>query len=194
MKKRTLILLFAAVAITVLCVYASLRKHDAVTGLAADRWKRPAPVVTQAGRYGQLIDSENRLVRLQSFLGRHHIILVFVDETVGMVEDDDLRLLKDNFDALQSHDVKIIAITTLVPQKIRKNLENNPLPFPVVTDLEPRDIWHRLWKRYDNKNKKPLWGVFYIDRAGHVDWNEEGPIPVENLNELIANLKQGKLL
>ena len=136
---------------------------------------RPAPGF-------EALDSENHLVRLGAWLGRHRIIVVFFDGDRGADNDVDLLRLRDRFAELQAHDVKVVGVTVAIPQVNRAAMERagGEFPFPLVSDVDPQSPEgtlriHRHWGRLDPVTEKPLTGAFLIDRKGQVAY--VGSIP-----------------
>ncbi|MGH7201844.1 MAG: redoxin domain-containing protein [Planctomycetaceae bacterium] len=175
MQRRTLVLPFAAVVITALCVYATVRPYPPQRRIRGPQEMRPAPLF-------ELYDKQNRTVRLKAYVGRHRILVVFFDGEGGADRDPLLRRLRGDFENLES-DVKILAVSTALPQH---NRQADPFPFPLLSD--PGLQVHRQWGRYDEQTERPLTGVFHIDRAGLVAWSDGHPQPLSDPNDQINRL------
>lgn len=140
------------------------------------------------------LDADNRLIRLRGYLGRHRILLAFFDAKVGADKDVSLLKLRENFALLKAADVKVIAVSTALPQENRAAMSadrGGEFPFPLVTDVDPRGVGgvleiHRKWSRLDPETNYTLPGIFFIDRKGEVSYGRTGPIPTETVEDAIA--------
>jgi peroxiredoxin len=186
MRIRALSLPIAAVIIAALCVYKLTRDYDPPP-LSAPVVRRPVP-----RPLFELLDAKqpSELVRLQSFLGRHRIIVVFFDSRLGA--DRDPRLLRLYRDAGRIENVGIIvlAVSEALPSENRQAVKRARqsglrIPFPLLSDPPSTSaapgmgyLVHSAWGRYDEQARQPLPGIFLIDRAGTVNWNGNKPQPV----------------
>lgn len=183
--RRAFIPILAAVVLTIVTVWrVSANRPQKYEDQVA------AAVVMRAAPGFEARDSDNHLVRLSAFLGRHKIILLFFDGEAGADKDPGLQRLKDRFAELQSQSVKVIGISAATPWKNRTAMEQGgTLPFPLVTDIDPKttDVLkiHRQWGRIDPATGKPRPGVFLVDRKGQVQFNVEGPKPLPSVDQAI---------
>jgi peroxiredoxin len=159
--------------------------HDYASQVAAAAVMRPAPNF-------EALDSDNHLVRLSAWLGRHRIIVIFFDGDRGADNDPDLLRLRDRFSELKTHDVKVVGVTTTIPQANRAAMERagGTFPFPLVSDVDPQSPEgtlriHRHWGRLDSVTNKPLPGVFLVDRKGQVAYVGPIPKPFDNADQVI---------
>ncbi len=178
MRRRVLILPLSAVVIAALCAFKLSRSEEPPDP------DRPI-VLTRRAPFFQLYNQHKppQLVWLKSYIGRHHIVLVFFDPHAGFEADPVLVWLRQNAEALQSRNVKVFAISEVLPQTHRKLLkdwlaEDEPPPFQFLTDLS--GSIHRLYGRFDKETEKLLTGVFLIDRAGNLPWDQNHPLPLEH--------------
>ncbi|MEK6258133.1 MAG: redoxin domain-containing protein [Planctomycetota bacterium] len=143
----------------------------------------------------EALDSDNRLVRLGGFLGRHRVIVLFFDGEAGVDKDTELLRLRDRYAELKAHDVKVIAVSTALPQENRAAMTADragPFPFPLVSDFDPTSPEgalriHRRWGRIDAQTGKPLTGAFAIDRKGQVLFAGDSPKPMENVDRAVES-------
>ncbi|WP_010586662.1 redoxin domain-containing protein [Schlesneria paludicola] len=187
MKDRRLLLVVAAgILIGLVCVVRVLinKPLDYEQQVAAATVMRPAPPF-------EALDAENHLVRLASWLGRHRIIVLFFNGERGADQDSDLLRLRDRYAELQSQDVKVVGVTTALPQENRAAMERagGAFPFPLVSDFDPQSPEgmlriHRHWGRMDPSNEKPLSGAFLIDRKGQVAHLGSIPKPYDNVDQI----------
>ena len=192
--RRLLVVLAAGVLIGLVSVARVMRDlpQDYESQVAAATVMRPAPGF-------EALDSENHLVRLGAWLGRHRIIVVFFDGEKGADNDPDLLRLRDQFAHLQSLDVKVVGVTAVIPQVNRAAMERagGVFPFPLVSDVDPVSPEgtlriHRHWGRLEVRQDvdKPLTGAFLIDRAGRVAYVGPIPKPYDNVDQIIDSLSK----
>ena len=148
--------------------------------------RRPAPVPTFPA-----LDSQNKLLKIDAYFGRHEILLVFFDGDTGADHDPVLRRVRQHFDSLKRRDVKVVAISAALPQHNRHAAaRGGAFSFPLLSD--PEFLIHRQWGRYDENQQRPLTGVFVIDRAGQVAWSGKSPRPEDNLDRFLPPVKETK--
>lgn len=192
MRNRVLVLPLAALVIIALVVYRVQRE------------RRAFPIALPAGRQlaprFELYDQQNRLVKFERYLGRTKLAVVFFDGPAGADVDPWLRQLRDHHDAVSraGAGVQVIAVSTATPFAIHQAEERagGPFPFPVLTDIDPRQPIpapvHRLWGLYDDETNTTRTGVFLVDRAGMVTTGAGGPVPVPDADAAIAALCRGE--
>lgn len=179
--RRLLIPLIAAVLLAVASIWRmrANKPQDYADQVAAAVMMRPAPTF-------EALDSNNHLVRLNSLLGRHKIIVVFFDGESGADQDAGVLRLRQRFGELQSHGVKVIAVSAAIPQQNRAAISRvGAFPFPLVSDIDPRSPEgnlriHREWGRI-NSAGQPRTGVFLIDRKGQLPVTPDGPRPLASV-------------
>lgn len=116
--------------------------------------------------------------RLERYLGRQALILVFFDGAAGADESVTLQHLRSHADQIDARGIMIVGVSSALPQ------QNEKLDFPdsfrFVTDLPP--IWaaHRRWNCFDEATERPIEKIFFIDRAGNVTVDDGLPVPLEN--------------
>lgn len=183
--RRALIPIVAGIVLVALCAWrvATNRPQDYADQVAAAIAARPAPAF-------EALDANNTLVRLATFLGRHQIIVLFFDGEHGADKDPELLRLRERFRELQSHNVKVIAVTSAIPQQNRAAIERvGPFPFPLVSDFDPLSPdgllrIHKQWGRVAESGKLKR-GVFLIDRKGQVVSTPEGPRSFASVDEAV---------
>ena len=192
--RRILIPIVAGIVITLVSTWRVMtnRPQDYAAQVAAAVIMRP--VSSFRGDF-EALDSDNRLVRLGGFLGRHRVIVLFFDGEVGADKDTELLRLRARFDELKAHDVKVLAVSTALPQENRAAMTTEragPFPFPLVSDFDPTSLdgalrIHRQWGRLDAKTGTPLPGAFAIDRKGQVLFAGDSPKPMENVDRAVES-------
>ena len=200
MDRRAFVPIIAGIIIAVVCVWrvATNKEQDYADQVAAAVIKRAAPGF-------EARDADNHLLRLGAFLGRHKIIVLFFNGDAGPEVEDkelmrqrdlvrmrDLVLLRERYEELQSHNVKVVAISGGLPSQNRKAMERiGKFPFSLVADIDPltpNDVLriHRQWGRIDSQTGKPQTGVFFVDRTGQILFTVDGPKPLASVDEAIA--------
>lgn len=130
------------------------------------------------------LDSQNKLLKFDRYLGRHEILLVFFDGDLGADHDPVLLRVRQQFEELNRRGVKVVGVSAAIPQFNRQAAERSgPFPFPLLSD--PEFYMHRLWGRYDEDHLRTQTGVFWIDRAGQVAWSENFPRPETDLERIL---------
>ncbi|MFO0918455.1 MAG: redoxin domain-containing protein [Planctomycetaceae bacterium] len=181
MDRRLYFVLLAGLAIVGVCVYRlrANRPLDFDAQVAAATTSVPAPLF-------EGVDENNTVFRLSSYLGRHRIILAFYDGAVGADRSRELLTLRDRAEELKRQDVKVVGISTAIPQENRRALKAlGALSFPLVSDVD--GSIHRHWGRWSAANQ-PLAGLFLIDRKGTVAFHAGAPRPYSTLEALWKDL------
>jgi len=190
MDKRLWIVIFAGVVIAGACAWKMTREYPPQPRAEDLILKRAAPVIPP------LLNQESKMVRFSSYLSRHDIFVVFYDGTDGVDKSEMMMFLKDRKDALDWKGAKVFGISGALPQQNigttqvtdgeghRVN-QREKFPFPLLTDLGY--AVHHNWGRYDEKQKQPLPGVFFVDRAGNVDFQDGKPKPIDNPKNYIRD-------
>ena len=194
--RRVLIPIVAGVAIAVLCAWRVMTNQP--QDYAAQVSLEAAKVVTRSAADLDFegLDSDNRMVRLAAFLGRHRVIVLFFDGERGADKDAELLRLRERFVKLKAHDVKVIAVSTALPQQNRAAMlpeRAGEFPFPLVSDFNPvspeeAQKIHRRWGRWDDSTGKVKPGVFVIDRKLQIEFMGGAPKPVASVDRAVESL------
>jgi peroxiredoxin len=172
LDKRLLLLGLAAGIIGGLCAFKLSRRYPPQNNIPTRAVARPAPGVEL---YDQ--SSPSRIVRLEAYLGRERVIVVFFDGESGAHASPMLIYLRDNWNRLRDANIRVIAISTALPQENRKDIaQHGAFPFPLLSD--PDFHVHRDWGRFKDETSKPLFGLFLVDRKGWVAWSEDSSKPL----------------
>jgi peroxiredoxin len=167
MDRRVLLLLISGGVIAGLCAFKATRHFAPQTGISSRPIVEPAP---EFELYDQ--SSPSRIVRLEGYLGRERVIVVFFDGHLGAHASTVLDYLRENWTRLRKAEIAVMAVSAALPQENRKEIRRfAEYPFPLLSDPDFRV--HRAWGRWDPATGKPLSGVFCIDRKGWVNWSRE---------------------
>jgi len=194
--RRVLIPFVAGVVIAVLCAWRVMTNKP--QDYAAQVRLEATKVVTRSAADLDFegLDSDNRMVRLAAFLGRHRILVLFYDGELGADKDAELLRLRERFVELKAHDVKVIAVSTALPQQNRAAMlpeRAGEFPFPLVSDFNPvspeeAQKIHRRWGRWDDSTGKAKPGVFVIDRKLQIEFMGGAPKPVASVDLAVESL------
>ncbi len=128
--------------------------------------------------------AEQNRFGLRGYLGRHRVLVIFVDD---LKTDRPLLNLRDYFEVIDQADVKIVAVSVALPSQNRTTIqETGSFPFPVVSDPDLKI--HRNWGRLDEKDQ-PETGLFVIDRTGRVEFLDGKPNPKNDVHDTLQELK-----
>ncbi|MFP6762594.1 MAG: redoxin domain-containing protein [Planctomycetaceae bacterium] len=182
---RVLLLPLAAVLIFAAMEYRLSQPDGPRTAL---RTPHGPPRATAPALEG--IDSANRYFRLNRYLGRQEVIVVFFDGAAGANGNPVLAELKKYTQTLRSRGIHVIAVSSALPQQNRQADFETPVPFVLVTD--PDQVWkyHRTWGCLDENTGTAIPRTFFIDRAGRTPVEEGRPVEVSNPLSMIQNRLQ----
>lgn len=190
MDKRLLVVVFAGVLIAGACAWRVTRVDPPQPKAEDLIFEQPAPTIPP------LFNQESRMVRFESYLSRHDIFVVFYDGTDGVDKSEMMMFLKNRKAALDRKGAKVFGISGALPQQNIGTTQVNDeegerinkretFPFPLLTDLG--FAVHQNWGRYVLEDNQPLPGVFFVNRAGNVDFQNNKPKPIENPREYIKD-------
>jgi peroxiredoxin len=172
MRVRLGLVIIAGIVIAGVCVWrvAANRPQDYAAQLAEAKLPQPASAF-----------------RLDRYLHRHRILVVFYSAEETAAGDPQLTAIRERFEALSHSDVKVVGVCTALPQDNRAAMEKTgEFPFPLISDVNL--AIHRAWARLDRATEQPLPGVFLIDRKGNVSSLGGVPQPVADLSQLLEEL------
>ena len=188
MDKRIYVILFAGVLIGIACAWKLTREYSPQPRAEDLIFKQPAPKIPP------LYNQESKMVRFDSYLSRHDIFVVFYDGTDGVKNSEIMRFLEQREEQFDRKGAKVFGISGALPQQnigttevIEKDGERinqrDQFPYPLLTDLG--FAVHQNWGRYNSDTQEPLPGLFFIDRAGNVDFQNQKPKPVKHPQQFI---------
>ena len=176
-KPRILILPLSAAIIAGLVWYKARQPpvEPSATASAALRQRRPAQPF-------KLHDQRSQPFRLERYLGRHKLLIVFFDPTRGAARNPQLQVLKAGHAQLTAHGEKVIAISSATPWANRESFkQGGEYPFHVLSDADYSV--ETQWGVMSNGDPpQVIPSAFVVDRAGVIHWSRIGgtaPIPWE---------------
>lgn len=195
MRRRVLILPIVALILTGVSWWRIewQKTHRQRRPVAAPQELRPADPFKFL-----LYDQSTRLTKLEAYLGRTTLLLLFTGaetdlQTVALLND-----LADSQPALASAGIQPMVITAAAPSVIRdaQKRRGKAYPFPVLADIDPQQPRpfpvHHLWGRIDSSGGEPIPGLFLIDRAGRIATNVGLPRPYSDPRAAIRLLAAGE--
>jgi peroxiredoxin len=175
----------------------------AVLIIAACWWKLTAPPVSHSALAPivtrgtapsfELYDQNSRLCKLEAYLHRHDIVLVFFDPDVGPDGDRNLQQLQASSRELKRNGVIVIGVSTALPQENRRRAGED-FPFSLLTELQSDAAasamrqWGCLIDATAESESRVKPALFHIDRLGTVAWRDNGPIPEDDVAALVERL------
>jgi len=196
LRFREFLLIAAAVLIAAACLYKLTRPQETGDVERTDFYcPVPRPLFASRSQH-----RSPQWIKLSAYLSRHQILIVFFDRKQGAEGNPVLVRLRKEYPRLQANGVKVLGISTAIPQENRPpedgrpRLHNNqpqqPFPFPLLTDLAPACKIHKQWGRYDQATNRPLTGVFLVTRDGRArcDGDDHRLLPLEDPDATIDTL------
>lgn len=170
MRKLYFVIPVSAVVITALVIY-KLNEPRQTT--------RPPGQVVQISRPApplKLFDDQSQLVRLERYIGRHKLVVVFFDGRNGPDHSPLLLELKQQFSQLHQAGAIVLAVSEATPFANRQGIERfeERFPFPLLSD--PDFGVHERWQAFDTGAGRTRQAIFVIDRAGRIRLRQDvGP-------------------
>ncbi|MBS0260438.1 MAG: redoxin domain-containing protein [Planctomycetes bacterium] len=193
MRRLFLILPISAVLIGGLAAFKLTRQYEPLT---SRDYEKPPP----APRF-LLADEHSRIVRLERYLGRQKILVVFFDGTNGPDGSPLVSTLKDRYADLKRTGAAILAISASRPAQNRygANLERRKsatadqaeelhYPFPLLSDIVEYDV-HKRYGAFDEQANTPREGIFVIDRTGLIQYSHLGPDQLGTIDDWVRELR-----
>ncbi|MFK7820628.1 MAG: redoxin domain-containing protein [Planctomycetaceae bacterium] len=175
----------AAIAIAGACAWKLNQKPRPPRAPSVMRDLRQSPTF-------ELPDENSQLVRLDRYLHRHPVLVVFYDGERGPAANPWLKALNKNHAAIESSGLIVVGVSTALPLKNR----GAKFKIPLLTDVNPAiagslNQVHRDWGVLD-ENEKTIPSVFYINRGRMIDWAGEHPKAVEDPGAVVKAILQGR--
>jgi len=177
--RRLGIVAAAGVVIALAVAWRLLHPPPALPRIARDEFL-PRPFAAR--------DERRRLVRMETYLGRHPLVVAFVDPSGGLESHPFLLALRERFDELKSRNARLFVVTpgttqlNLIAAARAAVIAGNPraasgFPFPLLSDAEL--TIHRAWGLFDEERGRTVEAVFVIGRSGVSRWYRVGELPAE---------------
>ena len=198
MRRLLLIIPISAAVIAGLVAFKLTRHYDPPSEQESAAAVRPAPLL-------KLYDQKSEIVRLERYVGRSKLLIVFYDGSRGPEDSSLLTTLRERYADLHATGAVVLAISAARPSENRygKNLEHRKgagenastaaseeirYPFPVLSDI--LYDWHRQYGAFDEKSQQPREAVFIVDRAGYIEYEHIGPDRLGQIDDWIRELRE----
>ena len=199
MRRIILVLPISAAVVVGLVAYKMSRRYETPAEESAFD-VRPAP------HFRQLYDQNSRLLRLESYLGRQKLLIVFFDGSQGPDHSELLTRLRDTFAEIHETGAVVLAISAARPSQNRYGAKLEHLkvvpsgagtagdeelryPFPLLSDIVDYEE-HKKYHAFDERAGKPLEAVFVVDRAGLIQYAHLGPDQLGTADDWIKELRE----
>ncbi len=145
--RRFLVVIMFGLGLAGLCVWRiqTNRPQSLAEQMQHARVERPAENF-------EGVDINNTMFRLERYLGRHRVLVVFFSAEETAAHDVTLLAVRDAFPRLAKNDIKVVGVSTALPQDNRRAIETaGEFPFPVkygyssvgVVEAGPEDLLGR---------------------------------------------------
>jgi peroxiredoxin len=125
----------------------------------------------------ELKDQHGQAVRLSSFRGAKHVVLVFYPLAFSGVCSGELCALRDDFPEADRDDVELLTVSVDSTWVHRIWAENEGFEFGLLSDFWPHGGVAKLYGVFDEDRGLSVRGTFVIDKDGVVRWKVVSPIP-----------------
>ncbi len=138
----------------------------------------------------ELQDQERQPVRLSSFRGRRHVVVVFYPMSFTPTCQGELCAIRDSLVDFDSHDVQTLAISCDTSAVHKRWAEEQGYRFPLLADFWPHGEVARAYDVFDERSGSALRSSYIVDRSGTLVWSVHNADPVgRNLKEHLAQLR-----
>ncbi len=186
-KPRILALPLAALMIIGLVYFKSSQPQIELSDAARDALQRRRPATIF-----KLHDQRSQPFRLERYLGRHKLLIVFFDPSQGAAKNEQLQILKRGYEQLSAQGRKVIAISSATPYANRESFKlGGDFPFHVLSDAD-YSVENEWGCMTTGDPPQVIPSAFVIDRAGVISWSQIGgksPIPLETLLRELNNAR-----
>lgn len=186
-KPRILVLPLAALMIIGLVYFKSSQPQIELSDAARDALQRRRPATIF-----KLHDQRSQPFRLERYLGRHKLLIVFFDPSQGAAKNEQLQILKRGYEQLSAQGRKVIAISSATPYANRESFKlGGDFPFHVLSDAD-YSVETEWGCMTTGDPPQVIPSAFVIDRAGVISWSQIGgksPIPLETLLRELNNAR-----
>ena len=125
----------------------------------------------------ELPDQHGTPVKLSSFRGSKHVVLVFYPLAFSPVCSGELCALREDFPEVSSDDVELITVSvdSFFTHRAWADAEN--FQFSLLADFWPHGAVAKQYGVFDEDRGLATRGTFVIDKSGIVRWYVVNPIP-----------------
>ena len=125
----------------------------------------------------ELPDQHGTPVKLSSFRGSKHVVLVFYPLAFSPVCSGELCALREDFPEVNRDDVELITVSVDSLFAHRAWAEKENFEFSLLADFRPHGAVAKQYGVFDEARGLATRGTFVIDKEGVVRWSVVNPIP-----------------
>jgi mycoredoxin-dependent peroxiredoxin len=125
----------------------------------------------------ELKDQHGTPVRLSSFRGAKHVVLVFYPLAFSGVCTGELCSLRDEFPEVNRDDVELLTVSVDSTFAHRAWADAEHFRFGLLSDFWPHGEVAKLYGVFDSERGFAIRGTFIIDKDGVVRWKVVNPTP-----------------
>ena len=125
----------------------------------------------------ELRDQHGTPVRLSSFRGQRHVVLVFYPLAFSPVCSNELYALRDEFPEVTRDDVALLTVSVDSTYTHRAWSDAEHFQFELLSDFWPHGEVAKQYGVFDPERGIATRGTFVIDKDGVVRWKVVNPIP-----------------
>ena len=125
----------------------------------------------------ELSDQHGTPVRLSSFRGAKHVVLVFYPLAFSGVCSGELSALRDGFPEAGRDDVELLTVSVDSFFTHRAWADSENFQFSLLADFWPHGAVAKEYGVFDAERGLAIRGTFVIDKEGIVRWKVVKPIP-----------------
>ena len=137
----------------------------------------------------ELQDQARQPVRLSSFRGQKHVVVVFYPMSFTPTCQGELCAIRDTIEDFDSDDVQTLAISVDSGPTHARWAAEQGYTFPLLADFWPHGEVARAYGVFDEERGLALRGTFIVDKTGKVVYKVVNAIPnARDLDEYKAVL------
>jgi mycoredoxin-dependent peroxiredoxin len=140
----------------------------------------------------ELRDQHGTPVKLSSFRGSKHVVLVFYPLAFSGVCTGEMKALRDEFPEAGRDDVELLTVSVDSTFALRSWDSSEKFGFELLSDFWPHGDIAKAYGVFDEKMGIATRGTFIIDKDGVVRWKVVNPIPqardIADYQAALANL------
>jgi peroxiredoxin len=125
----------------------------------------------------ELRDQHGTPVKLSSFRGGKHVVLVFYPLAFSPVCGAELCAMREDFPEVSRDDVELLTVSVDSLYSHRVWAEEENFQFSLLSDFWPHGAVAKAYGVFDQDRGVALRGTFVIDKEGVVRWKVVNPIP-----------------
>ncbi len=118
----------------------------------------------------ELLDTQKQPVRLSSFRGNKHVVVLFVPGAFTRTCTGELCALRDDLSAYQNDATQLLVLSVDQSASQKRWAEEEGFTFALLSDFWPHGAVAEAYGVLDGAVGTALRGTFIVDRDGVVRW------------------------